>query len=68
MCDLTAEQPDCRCRQSVLNGYQGMKRCGAADSEAMTAACRIFSFHHPEVAPDASRLTVERWIYTGFIH
>ena len=69
MCDFqhTAEPP-CKCRRAVMNGYHGMKESGAAESEAMDAACRIYRFHHPEAAIAASRLTVEQWIYARHTH
>jgi hypothetical protein len=66
MCDKNAA--DCRCHKAVMNGYRGMKLSGAAESEALDAAFRIHKFHHPEMAEDVSRLTVERWLYTAHTH
>ncbi len=72
MCDLAnigASEPIvCRCHMAVMNGYNGMKKSGAAECEALDAAFRIYRFHHPEHNRDKSRLTVERWIYAGQAH
>ncbi len=66
MCDRNEE--NCRCHNAVMNGYAGMKKSGAAESEALAAACRIYKFHHPELRDAASRLIVERWVYAGRSH
>ena len=72
MCDLarieTGAPAGCRCHRAVMNGYRGMLKSGAAESEALDAAFRIYRFHHPEDGRDKSRLTVERWIYSSHAH
>lgn len=72
MCDIRkitfdgANEPvRCRCKLAVLNGYAGMRKSGAAESEAFDAALRIYRFHHPEDSREDSCLTVERWVYAA---
>jgi hypothetical protein len=61
-------EPGCRCHNAVMKGYTGMKLSGAAEAEALDAACRIYYFHHPEQAMEAAKLTVEQWVYAGRHH
>ena len=69
MCDFQdIAEPPCKCRRAVMNGYYGMKQSGAAESEAMDAARRIYSYHHPEADISLSRLTIEGWIYGPHAH
>jgi len=53
----------CKCKGAAINAYRGMKTSGAAESEAVDAAYRIYRYHHPKDTREDSLLTVERWIY-----
>lgn len=66
--DAAGDPERCRCKGAALRAYGGMKDHGAAETEALDAAYRIYRFHHPEDAPADARLTVERWIYAGRPH
>jgi hypothetical protein len=66
--DAATDEGRCRCKGATLRAYNGMKDSGAAECEAVEAAWRVYSFHHPKDAPYDSRLTVERWIYADRAH
>lgn len=58
----------CKCKGATLNAYHGMISSGAADSEALEAAYKVYRYHHPTDSVEDSHLTVERWIYTASAH
>lgn len=64
-----ANNPErCICKPAAMNAYNGMLTSGAAETEAVEAAYRIYRYHHPLDTKEDSRLTVERWIYADRPH
>jgi hypothetical protein len=60
----------CRCRAAVTRAYASMIASGVADCVALDAATRVYRYHHPEVADQPARLTVETWVLraTATVH
>jgi len=69
MCDSPVKGTEkCVCRGAALRAYNGMLKVGAAETEALDAAYRVYGFHHPEDPRDVAHLTVERWVYAERVH
>lgn len=58
----------CVCKGAVLRAYSEMLSGEVPHNVAMEAAVRVYRYHHPEDAPDAAGLIVERWIHAGRMH
>lgn len=62
-----ANDPErCKCQRAVLRTYEGLVHEG--DDTALTAAIRVYRFHHPEDSREDASLTVERWVHAGHFH
>jgi hypothetical protein len=66
--DAARNEERCQCRPAALRAYKGMLKAGAAETEAVEAAYKIYRFHHPLDEIQTSRLTIERWIYAERAH
>ena len=59
-------EADCKCENAVMRAYEGLLHEG--DQTALTAAKRVYRFHHPEDPRELASLTVERWVNAGHFH
>ncbi|MCE7886220.1 MAG: hypothetical protein DYH13_01780 [Alphaproteobacteria bacterium PRO2] len=59
---------DCKCQNAVMRAYNGLLTAGTPEPRALEAAKIVYSYHHPEDAPDIAALTVERWVYAEHFH
>ena len=59
--------PDCVCRAAVTRAFEGMTRSGAPYDSALSAARKVFQYHHPELDVGVNEL-IERWISPESVH
>ena len=75
MCDFREIEQDyanddakCVCKPAVFNAYQSLLPHG--HRKAMSAAMKIYRYHHPADTVEDAQITVERWLVaqTGQMH
>jgi hypothetical protein len=59
--------PDCVCRAAVTRAFEGMTRSGAPYDSALSAALKVFHYHHPELDVGVREL-IEQWISPESVH
>ena len=59
--------PDCACRAAVMRAFEGMTRSGASYDSALSAASKVFHYHHPELDVGVREL-IEQWISPESVH
>ena len=60
--DAANDAERCKCRGAVLRTYGELIK-DEPEQVALSAAIRVYRYHHPEDSVDMSSLTVERWVY-----
>lgn len=59
--------PDCACRAAVTRAFEGMTQSGAPYDSALSAACKVFHYHHPELDIGVTEL-IEQWVSPESVH
>lgn len=58
-----AEDPDtCKCKGIVLNAYDGLRKGGVSDREAIKIVTKVLKYHHPSPSIEA-KTVVECWVF-----
>ncbi len=58
-----AEDPDrCKCKGIVLNAYDGLRKSGVSDREAIKIVTKVLKYHHPSPSVEA-KTVVECWVF-----
>jgi hypothetical protein len=65
---LIGDTEECVCKPAVIRAYDGMKKSGSPERNAMEVAYRVLRYHHPEMPANRIRITVERWVHSGQMH
>jgi hypothetical protein len=58
----------CACRSAVTRTYFEMIINAAAPTEAMEAAVRVYSYHHPGYGPANTVRLIEQWLAPSALH
>lgn len=59
--DGANDEERCKCKGAVLRAYKSMASAEPAQV-ALSAALRVYRYHHPEDSKEDASLTVERWV------
>lgn len=59
--------PNCACRAAVTRAFEGMTQSGASYDSALSAACKVFHYHHPELDVGVNEL-IEQWVLPESVH